>query len=604
MRRLLICASALAWLCACASTSTAQAAFFAGDPVDDARSVGGIDLARDGTGGVAYVKAVGGIGHVFVARFSGGAFQRPERVDGPFGGPSSQPVIAAAAGGRLAVAFVNGGVVHGVVRPAGRGFSGPVALGAGSSPAIDMSAHGAALASFTSKTGDVRVAHLDRTTNGWSTLTQVADIAAGNAAGAGNGRSKIAISADGVGVVTWGEAGHVYARKVFASGLSTTPQDLTPASVGGQASTLSELPDIDAPDDSSYAWVVFRQVLSGGGARILARRQRGTQFDPAVGIDAGGEASTTRPRIAITPTGIGLAAMSGAGSRQPMAATINQADAFSAGARILSPSVVPSTPAVAIADNASGLVAAVIGGAGQAPFVRVRPYFAGQPQPELNLSRPGLGAVAPGMGLEAAADRVDGVVVAWIQGGKLVAGYRDRRPGRFAASTRRRCCVAAHARLRWHRSFDLWGPIRYEVYVDGKLAGTTTATSLKLARALRGIRHRWQVRGVDVRGQFKRTRRRKLTVDDLRPRQRVLYGRAGRRVSLIVRGRDRRRSGHRTSGIGRTVISWGDGHSTSRRGRKVRARHRYRRSGRFALRIRTRDKAGNETVRRRRVRIG
>ena len=36
------------------------------------RSVGGVDLARDGTGGVVYIKRVDGVPHVFVSRFNGG----------------------------------------------------------------------------------------------------------------------------------------------------------------------------------------------------------------------------------------------------------------------------------------------------------------------------------------------------------------------------------------------------------------------------------------------------------------------------------------------------------------------------------------------------
>lgn len=604
MRRLLTCASALACLYAAVSASSAQAGFFLGDPIDGARIVGDVDLAHDGTGGVAYIKSVGGVDHVFVARFVDGVFQAPERIDGAFGGYSSQPVIAAAPDGRLAVAFVNGGYVHGVVRPQGRGFSPTTALGDGSNPSLDMSVHGDAMASFASNAGDVRVSRLDRDKNGWSTLAQVADIVPANAAGGGSGRSKIAISADGVGVVTWGEAGHVYARKIHRSGLSTAPQDLTPPSFGGKASTGSELPDIDAEEDSSYAWVVFRQVLSGGSSRILARRQRGTTFDPPIGIDVGDEPGTA-PRVDLTPRGVGLAAMSGTRSRQPMATTIDRRDTFGVATKIIWPSAVPPTPTAAMSDNEGGLVAAIIGGPGQPPFVRVRPYLEGRPQPEINLSRPELGGVAAGMGLEAAGDRAEGFIVVWIQGGKLVAGYSDRPPQSFSLYTSRKCCVAARARLRWAKPpSELWGRPRYQVYVDGRLAGTTTANSLRLAKRLRGIRHRWQVRAIDVRGQFKSTNVRRLIVDDLRPRQRVRVKRTGRQVSVVVRGRDPRRRGHRTSGIGRTVFSWGDKRTTSRRGGAVRARHRYRRGGTFRLKITTLDKAGNETVRRRTVRIG
>lgn len=600
MRRLLICA-VLACLPAAAWTSSAQAGFFPGTPVDGASRLGDIDLARDGTGAVTYVKNVGGVDHIFVSRFLNGAFQTPERIDGAFAGPSSEPVIAVSPGGRLAVVFVNGGFVHGVVRPVGKGFSGTTALGDGSHPSVDMSIDGAAMASFTSGGGDVRVARLDRTSNIWQTLGQILDVS-GGAAGVGTGRSKIAISADGVAVATWGENGHVYARKVFLSGVSTSPQDLTPPSVGGKASTLSELPDVDAEEDSSYAWVVFRQVVSGGGARILARRQRGTEFDPPIAIDTGDEPATT-PRIEMTPRGIGLAAMSGATTRQPMFAAIDKKDVFSGGVRLFAGSTVPSTPTAAMADNGDGLVAGVIGGLGVPPAVRVRPFLDGVAQPEVTLSRPDFGTVTPGAGLEAAADRNDGFIVTWIQGGQVVAGYGDRNPGVFVGYTRRKCCVPARATFTWQKSFELWGPIRYEVYVDGKLAGATNTVKFKLPKALRGTSHTWYVIGTDIRGQFTRTPTRKVIVDDLRARQSVKYSRKGRSVKLVVRGKDVRRAGHRTSGFGGTVVTWGDKRKTSRSARIARFNHRYRRSGTFKITITTRDKAGNETTRKRTVRV-
>ena len=80
--------------------------------------------------------------------------------------------------------------------------------------------------------------------------------------------------------------------------------------------TTSDRPDIDIEDDSSYAWVVFRQTFADGGSRVLARRQRGTQFDPPVAVDTGDE-SVRDPRIDLNGRGRGLAAMAGASTGQP-----------------------------------------------------------------------------------------------------------------------------------------------------------------------------------------------------------------------------------------------------------------------------------------------
>jgi len=605
MRRLLTTTTAALCLALAGASASAQAAFFLGDPVDDASSLGGLDLARDGTGAAAYVKFDGATSHVFATRFENGRFQAPQRVDVGLGGAGSQPVVAASPDGRFVVAFVNGGVLYGAVRPArGTPIAAPVALSSGSDPSIDLSVNGTALASFTGPGGDVRIARLDGRSNSWSVLPQAADIAQGNVAGVGNGRSRMAISADGIGLVTWGEADHVYARKVFGGGLSTAPQDLTPPTVGSRVSTVSDLPDVDAEDDSSYAQVVFRQKFADGGSRILARRQRGTAFDPPVAIDTGDEPATA-PRIDLAARGVGLAAMSGMTSNQPMAAAIDKKDVFGAASRLFAPSTVApgAVPAIGGAHD-DGVVAAGIGGLGENPSIRVRPFLEGVAQPDLVLSRAELGPVVPSLGLEAAADNGLGVIVAWIQGAKLVAGYQDREPAAFVGYTRRSCCVAARARLTWQPSVDLWGPMLYQVFVDGKPAGATTATKFTLPKRLRGIRHRWQVRGSDARGQFKTTPTRPLVVDDLSPRQSVRFGRKGRRVSVRARGHDVRRAGHKRSGIGGIVVAWGDGTRSSHRSGSLRAAHRYRRRGTFKLTVTTRDVAGNTAVRKRTVRIG
>ena len=604
MRRLALLTSIFAAVLA----APAQAALFAGDAIDgpnpDIRSLGDLDLARDSTGALTYVRAVGGVDHIFVSRFGGGVFQPAEQVDGglPAG---SQPVVGAADGGRLVVVFVSGGVVHGLVRPAGGTWSAPVPLAVGSEPSVDLSINGTAYASFTSG-GDVRIARLDRRTNAWELLAQPADVDPARVAGAGSGRSRVAISADGIGVVTWGEGGRVYARKMFASKLSNAPQDLTPASFEGRVPVLSDLPDIDAEDDSSYAWVTFRQHFSDGGSRILARRQRGTGFDPPVAVDAGGEA-VGAPRIDLNGRGVAVAMTTGAQTGQPMWSMTSR-DQFGPGARLFGASAAAPAVMPAISENNAGLMGAVLGGPGGLPYVRVRTIEDGRPGVEQVLSRPELGAVAPELGFDVAADRASGVVVAWVQGGpadrKIVAGYRDRPPGNFFGYTSQRCCQPKLPRLSWQPAFNLWGPVRYVVTIDGNIVGQTTDTVLRLTTPIAGATHRWQVFATDMRGQVRRSRTRRLRIDDLAPRLSVGYERSGRLVTLGIRGRDPNPRGHHASGMRSVVVSWGDRTKGARGTSRVRARHRYRGSGTFPLQITATDKAGNTHVVRRTVRIG
>ncbi len=154
-------------------------------PSPDIVQVGGLDLARDGTGGVVYLKKVDGVPHVFLSRFNGGVFRAPERVDNGVGAGASDAVIAAADAGRLAIAWTTGSRVYGSV-VAGNGPAGPLLgptelfndpSGATSDPAIDMGINGTAYATWAAPGGggaDVRVARLQDVA--WQTIGVPIDV--------------------------------------------------------------------------------------------------------------------------------------------------------------------------------------------------------------------------------------------------------------------------------------------------------------------------------------------------------------------------------------------------------------------------------------------
>lgn len=165
MRRLTLAATLAAAL---AVPATADAAFFPAEVVDgptaDIVSVGDVDLSREGNGAMVYVKKIDGADHIVASRFIDGAFATPERVDNGLAAASSQPVVAASDGGRLAIAYVNGGSLWTIVKPRdATGFAAPtlVAEGGVSNPSIDMSINGATYVSFT-QGGDVKVARAER----------------------------------------------------------------------------------------------------------------------------------------------------------------------------------------------------------------------------------------------------------------------------------------------------------------------------------------------------------------------------------------------------------------------------------------------------------
>jgi hypothetical protein len=112
------------------------------------------------------------------------------------------------------------------------------------------------------------------------------------------------------------------------------------------------------------------------------------------------------------------------------------------------------------------------------------------------------------------------------------------------------------------------------------------------------------VRATDRRGQVVTAKTRLLRVDARKPLLSVGYKRKGRVVTLSAKAHDQARVAARTSGMKEVVISWGDRTKGSRAISAVRVRHRYRLEGSYPLTITARDKAGNEQVSKRTVRVG
>jgi hypothetical protein len=577
MRRLIPALASLA-LAVCAPA--AHAGWFAAEPIDgpsDILRFGDVDLARDGTGGIVYVRRDGG----FLTRFSGGAWSGPT----PVAAGVEEIAVSASDGARLVVAWIAGGNVYGAVAN-GPGPLGPAVQltsgGGASGLALDMGINGHAYAVWSGPGGgrDVRAARVDD--GPWSAVAAPLDIDPARDAGAGSGRPKVAVSAEGNAVVIWGEAGHVFARRLTGTTLSTVPQDLNDPA-GGAA----DLPDIDIEYDGSFAWAVFRQTL-GGAPRSLARRLRGSRWEAPVLVDAG---ASTVPRIAIAGNGAGQS-------------VVQRAD----GAIVASPLVFDAfRPPVAIGSGASPVVAfsergepgvAWIDGAGV-----VRGRFAEDVQeafgPEAALSQPALGAVAAG-DLAISSDRAGDMVVAMLQGPAgarhLSAAVHDIAPSRPSASTTQKWQRRSKPVLRWSSGLDLLGPQQFRIFVDGAEIATAAATRLRpLAPIADGV-HRWQVFAVDRRGQVTAGRSRRLRIDTVPPAVTVRTRRSGRSVRVLARVRDTRGA----SGFDRVSIDYGD---RSSRGRGLATTHRYRRGGRFTITVRGYDEAGNVALKRLRIRV-
>jgi hypothetical protein len=597
MHRRLVLLAVLAPLVlpACAGAAV-RGSFFAATPIDgpsaDVQSLGDLDVARDGTGALAYVKRVGGIDHVFISRLVDGAFQAPEQIDAGLGGAGSQPTVAASDGGRLVVAFSSGGGVFSAVRPAGApGFASLQQIATtGSNPDLEMSINGVGYLTWTSG-GDVLAARLERNGTTFNGVPGVLDINPADDAGAGTGRPKVAVAADGIATVVWGENGHVFARRIFELRLSTAPQDLGDG---------SDSPEIAAEDDSSFAWVTFRQ-----NGLAIARRLLGSQFDPPVAIE--GVEGAQSVHLAMNGRGVGYAAIGG--SSTTAYGAVLKDDIFNPGVGLGVGGSAPPVGAPAASETGDGLIAYQVGGE-----VKVRAYdyvpasrAVTQPGPEVTLSNPAFGGTDAARGLLAGADRAGDIAVAFVQGtgagSQIVAGSFDRAPGTFRGSTTSKWRRFARPPLKWGAAFELWGPITYTVLIDNKPAGQTTSTGITVPVRVKDGLHRWRVVATDRRGQTSSTPTRNIRVDATAPKITFRISGAHKRGSFVkVAAKVSDASGTRSqaSGLKDVRISFGDG-SRPISGR--RAAHRYGHSGKVTVSVIASDNAGNVRIVKRRITI-
>ena len=596
--RLILCALALL-----AAPASAHAAFFKGEPIDgpspDIRELGGMDIARDGTGGLVYTKLDAGVAHVFVSRLYDGVWHAPERVDAGIPSEASQPVIAAIDDNRLAIAWVSGGRLFGTIVAGGAPtalpapaqiYADPDPLGAVRNPDVDMSINGTAYVSFTAPGGggaDVRAMRLQGTT--WEIFPMPLDIDPARAAGDGGARSQVGVSAEGNAVVVWGEADRIYGRRVTGMALSVAPQEISVGELNGQPGGAADSVDLDIEDDGSYAWAVFRQDF-GGVSRAIARRLVGSLFEPAAIVDTGVAAED--PRIDMNGRGIGAAVAGGRGSNEVHGSVLEE-DAFKPPFRLdTAGSVSPPTPVVATTEREGSILSwrRDPGGGGPA-VVRVRQRDRRMPwMDETELSNPALGPVVART-LHAGADRGGNFATAWLQGlpggVQVVVGVFDRPPGTPIGHTSSNFQKRRKPRLKWNPGLDLWGRQSFKVLVDDQEVGTTQANQFVMPTEIEDGLHTWQVISVDRRGQQTRMRKRSFRVDVTPPFVEVkVEGKRSRGQALRIRVS----ADDPDSGLALVTVDFGD---RTPKTSLLRSVHRYRRAGRYTLRVTARDRAGN-----------
>ncbi|HET8977626.1 MAG TPA: hypothetical protein VFN87_05660 [Solirubrobacteraceae bacterium] len=623
-----LAASALLALGTAAGARAARAPVLAADPVIDGPdaaivSVNGMSIARDGTGGVVYLKDVAGIPHVFVSVLSNGSFQAPVQVDPGLLAGSSQAVIAAGNGGTLLVGFINNGALYVAQRLNGGAFAPPAALyPAAANPSISMSNFGKAYLAFTATNGagggDVRTAYSYQ--GQWALEPTPLDDNPADAAGTGSGRPQVATAGDGTAIVAWGENGHVYTRRVVKTTASVVDEQADVPSVDGWSEVSAGDPVIAAGGDSTYAAVAFQEQITNGGSqqsRVLLNRLHGSQYDGASEADGavtGGPEGADQPQTSNTEYGDGWVVSEHDSSHQLFGTVLGGNDSFRTTERI--DSLANANPPYAVSSNA-GLLSTFIAwqqDPGSAGPAEIRLRFAPNGSdlgPEQVISSPSYGAANAAAGLQAAGDVAGDAAAAWVQGSgaatRIVAAQLYQPPGGFVASNAFRYSTTATPTLAWSSANELWGSPQYSVTVNGAVVGQTGATQLTTP-VLRNGRDVYQVTAVNQGGVATASRPATVFVDTVRPRAtlRITGIRAVRdRLRLIVRSSDPAPPGQprsQASGVATVFVRWGDG-SRPQRIRRTLATHIYRRRRTYTIAVTVTDRAGNRTVVRKRIKI-
>jgi hypothetical protein len=590
-------------------------------PDADIVGLSGMVVARDGTGGLVYLKDVSGVPHVFVSTLLGGAFQAPREVDAGLAGPSSHPVIAGSNAGQLVVAFINGGELYAVQQSnALVGWQSPQALyGGASNPALSMTNFNKAYLAFTaSEAGGNNVRTLYLNAGQWSPASAPLNGSTGDGAGVGTSRPKVVASGDGTASVVWGEGGHIYLRRVLGSSPSIATYQADPASFLGSTEVSADEPVLAAGGDSSYVSVAFREKIQSGGTRqtrVVFNRLVAGRFTGAQAVDGlggAGASSADQPATATTEFGAGFVTAEQTTAHNLYALRLGGNSSPSAVAQVNS---LPELTAPDAVSSPAGTVSTMIAwqqdpGSAGVPEIRLRYAPDGvNLNPDQVLSSPTLGPTNADLGLAAGGDQAGDAAVAWVQDSgaqtQIVTAQLYQAPGNFTPLSLSGSSRSVNPVLRWSAAAEQWGSPTYQVKLDGVLVAQSTATAVAVPTPVRQGRHIWQVAAVNRAGVATVARSATVLVDSLPPIVSVRI--TGQRhpmspMRAYVRAHDTRPGlgSGQVSGVSTVQVRWGDGYRPFVR---YVSGHVYRRRGTYRLTVVVKDRAGNQTVIHKTIRV-
>jgi hypothetical protein len=608
-------------------------------PSEDIVGFGGVAMAEDGTGGLVYLKRVGGVPHVFVSRFMGGSWLPPIQVDtgAPFA--ASWPRIGAAEGGQLVVVWATpfateAGVpvdelLGATLGPGATGFGPPVLIdpdireGAGTSPDLAMSSTGSADLVYRVvnnegasnrhvrefpllRPGDVveevRVAHYAG--ERWSRLGAInRDAGVSMRPPTQANAPQIAVGPTGNGVVVWQEpeiegVARVWARRLFGSTLDYVLPVTATTFAGRPIQQDAEAPSV-AISRLGQAEVAYRQPIGPGsplpGPRIFlntladGESASGAEFSGASVVDSavsGGVAATVGPpsididekqdlRLIYDANGTPRVIE---GNDLGLSDTVSLGPPFGGSA----------TESVSVMNPAGGGVSAwpSVDAHGHAAAA-IREDF---PSGAVQTALVGGGAGGPVSEMAVGRSGLGDGLIAFLQGqlgnAAIVAAQATAPPARLIVNVPKGWIKPAQATVSWLPAASADSPLTYRVLLDGRAQATAgNAMQVRLVRRrLNSGRHVVQVLATDSDGQATLSAPAALLIDAQPPAvkfSRALHGKGVRvRISDAYSGVDT----HAVS------VSFGDGHRA--RGRAT-FLHRYGRPGVYRVRVHVRSMSGS-----------
>ncbi len=617
-------------------------------PSADLVDVADAAMSEDGSGGIVYLKRVDDRPHVFAVQFRKGQWGSPLRVDVGQAFASSWARIGAGDGGRLVVTWVqefgveSDRMFSATLDPGASGFQPPVPIdfnvgeATRTYPDLAMNRGGQAYLVYRVITdtspanppdyvgADLRVARYSGRL--WSVLGTPIDrsVSVPVRSPSEANAPEVGIDVQGQGVVAWQEpddefVDRVWARRLFGSSvgiaLQVSPSSWEGAPLRGPADSFS----LDVSGFGQAA-VAFRQQPGQAGKlnapRLLVNEipdvfsEKAGVFGQAQLVDGGVRGDLGPPSVAVDPRGLFIAGF-GSGPVTLLGsgddASVRPVERLDGGS-----SSVAGDPLVDLAETGAAVAAwrEQRGGAGLVSVQEQRADGVAEPTA---LSAPRGGGVGR---LTMGGSGLGDAIVAWQQGSdansQIAVAVVDAPPDPFLVLLPSGWQRKPRIRIAWDSTLNAIGGVRYSVSVDDEpVVENLRRLHARLSRDdIEDGRHKVQIFATDEAGQETGSRTGRLLVDRNGPRLRIK--RRGRRVTVVVSDGSRAEG----SGLrrGSVHVSFGDaGASSSSAGGKgkgkgkssaVRVRHTFERAGRYSLRVKARDRAGNLTKATREVKVG